>query len=415
MFDRHLLPRVVVATVVVAVLGAPAGASEGASPEQALHVGSVLASRSTTVAVSHPGPQSAGTLALNWGDIESTPGAWKGNYAVLQTWDSARIAELKQKNPGIKILMYKDVAAVRKDSAESGEYSTGLSYREAAENGWLLEDGSGQILEWSDWAGLYPTDVGSAGYQARWGRNVLDELRAHDWDGVMMDDVLTTLSHSTVQDRTATKIPSNSAMYAATGSFLSEVGRRIKRAGFLAVPNLTVEWDNWHSVMADWTRYVSGWENEYFVKWGLGKSDRFVGADWRWKMRMAAWCAQRGVPLLAITYSTMDDHAAQTYHRATWLLTWNGRTGSSIFVPDGDFTDHWLSRPATRIGRPIGARHVLADTGVYRRDYTGGVVLVNPTGATRTVSLGGVFTTLSGREVSQVTLRSATGVLLRQS
>ena len=309
--------------------------------------------------------------------------------------------------------MYKDVAAVRKDAHESGRHSTGLSYREAAENGWLLEDESGHVIAWSDWPGLYPTDVGSPGYQERWGLRVLAELRQHDWDGVMMDDTLTSLSHSTVGDRVSTEIPTDEAMYAATESFLSEVARKIQRKGFLAVPNLTIEYDNWHDTITDWTRYVSGWENEHFVKWGLGEGDRFVGPDWKWKMRMAAWCAKRDVPLLAITYSTTDDRAAATYHRATWLLTWNGHTGSSIFVPEEQATNHWLTAPTVRIGRPDGARHQVGDSGVWRRSYTGGAVVVNPTDGTRTVRLGGAYTKLSGRVVTQVTLRSTTAVLLR--
>ena len=141
---------------------------------------------------------------------------------------------------------------------------------------------------------------------------------------------------------------------------------------------MTVEWNTWRAVMEDWTHYVSGWENRYFVKWGLDRSGaRFVGADWQWKMEMSAWLADRNVPLLAITYSNRDDLAIQTYHRATWLLTWNGRTGASIFVPYGG-----QRRPLDRAPRsrsaPTETRHVVGSTGVWRRNYTAGTTLVNP-------------------------------------
>ncbi|HEU5037920.1 MAG TPA: putative glycoside hydrolase [Nocardioides sp.] len=359
-------------------------------------------------------PRSSGILTLDAGDIDATPGAWKGSWLVLQSWEYARIPALKAQNPRLRILMYKDVSATRKDSHETGLFSTGVSFREAAANDWLLTDGAGRPLEWSDWTGLYPADVGNNGYQRRWGDNVLAELRAHDWDGVLMDDTLTYLSHSTVGGRVSTQIPDDGAMYDATESFLARVDRRIQQAGFLAVPNLTVEWNTWRGVLEDWTPYVSGWENEYFVKWGLDRAGaRFVGPDWQWKTDLAAWCADRDVPLLAVTYSNRDDVAAQLYHRATWLLTWNGRTGASIFVPEESDVDHWTSAATVEIGTPAERRHLVGNTGVWRRDYSGGTVLVNPGSQARQVRVGRGYERLGGRAVSGVRVPPLSGVILR--
>lgn len=329
---------------------------------------------------STPASTSSGLLTLDWGDIDATPQAWRADYLVLQPWEHARIPALKARNPRLRVLMYKDVSAVVREPHESGVFATGVSYDDAAAHDWLLTDAGGRVVEWSDWRGLYPVDVGSASYQDRWGSNVLGELRAHDWDGVMMDDTLTYLSHPTVGGRTATRLPTDQAMYAATESFLTRVAGRVRRGGYLAVPNLTVEWDTWRRTLADWTPLVSGWENEYFVKWGLDRTgSRFTGADWEWKMRMARWLAVRRVPLLAVTYSDRDDVAAQVYHRATWLLTWNGRTGASVFVPAESDADHWVPRATTDIGRPTGPPRRGAD-GLWRRTYTRGHVVVNPGG-----------------------------------
>ena len=33
----------------------------------------------------------------------------------------------------------------------------------------------------------------------------------------------------------------------------------------------------WDSVVPDWSPYVSGWETEYFVKWGTDGEPRFEG------------------------------------------------------------------------------------------------------------------------------------------
>jgi hypothetical protein len=356
---------------------------------------------------------SAGVLALDWGDIDATADAWKANYVVLQSWEAARIPALKAKNPRLTVLMYKDTSAAVKVPHESGRYATGVSFGEAAANGWLLRDRAGRTVEWSDWAGLFPTDVADPSYQDRWGDNVLAELRQGGWDGVLMDDALTYLSHATVGHRTPTAISTDAAMYAATESFLAHVAPRIERQGFLAVPNVTVEWNTWHDVMTDWTPYVSGWENEYAVKWGLDRDgERFVGADWLWKMRMAAWCADRDVPLLSVTYSNRDDAAAQIYHRATWLMTWNGRTGSSIFVPEESFIDHWVPRAALDVGMPAGPR-VRLDSGVWSRPYSRGLVLVNPTAGAQTVPLARPYKRLGGKRVTEIRLAPLSGAVLR--
>lgn len=358
-------------------------------------------------------PTGAGILALNHGDLDDTrmSGA---DYIVMQAWEGARIAGYKRAHPGVRVLMYKDVSAVRKDASDTGIYSTGLSYDEARNAGFLLRDRDGDVIEWSDWPGLYPTDVGARGYQDRWRDNVLRELRAAPWDGVMLDDTLTSLSHSTYGGAVPTRIPTDAAMRAATTSFLSRVGPALKRAGFMAVPNVTIEWDTWHRTVQDWTRYVSGWENEYFVKWGLDRSSRFVSADWQWKSDLAAWCARRNVPLLAITYSDRNDAAAQTYHRATWLLTWNGRTGASIFVPAEVGASHWSPRANTRLGRPSRAQTVDRRTGVHQRRYAGGLVLVNPTTTGRRVPVGRHLSNLAGHRVRSVWLPPASGALLRR-
>jgi hypothetical protein len=405
-----LRAKTLIAAAALGAVLAPSGsgsATTSADPSPTAGTVSVTASRAAA-------QRSAGILTLDGGDITATPDAWRGNYLVLQPWEFARIPALKQKNPNLKVLMYKDVSAARKDAHETGIFSTGVSYRQAEANKWLLTDRNGRVVEWSDWTGLYPTSIGNAGYQQQWGSNVLTELRKYHWDGVMMDDTLTYLSHDTVGGRTSTQIPTDQAMYAATESFLNHVAGRIETAGFMAVPNVTVEWNTWHAVMEDWTHYVSGWENEYFVKWGLDSGGpRFVGPDWQWKMEMAAWCAARNVPLLAITYSNRADTSIQTYHRATWLLTWNGRTGSSIFVPYESNVNHWTGAATVEIGKPTQTRHLIGSTGVWRRNYTLGAVLVNPTKTARTVAAGTGYRTVSGTPVSTVRVPALSGVILR--
>ena len=145
---------------------------------------------------------------------------------------------------------------------------------------------------------------------------VLTELRAHDWDGVMLDDTLTALSHPTVDDLTPTQIPDDAAMQDATESFLRAVGPRLQAAGYLAVPNLTVDPDGWDEVMPRWTPWVSGWENEFFVKFGADADPRFVGDAWESRLAMTAWAlnTEGGV---SVPFSRLSSLVLDPKQRAT--------------------------------------------------------------------------------------------------
>lgn len=354
----------------------------------------------------------SGVLALDWGDLDKTPRAGRGDVVIMQSWEYPRIPQLRQDNPGVTILMYKDVSATVKEAeSATGRFPSGVGYDDVAATHpeWFLRDRTGTIVEWSDWSGLYPMDIANRSYQATWSSNVLAELRQHDWDGVMMDDVLTWRSHSTFGDRVPTALPDDAAQYAATTSFLSRVGPRIKAAGYLAVPNVSVEWDNWRTTMADWTRYVSGWENEHFTNW-QGDSARFSGADWQWKHDLAVWLADRDVPLYAVTYGSASDTVAQTFHRASWLLTWNGRTGASIFVPSELDASHWQPAATRSVGRPLGAARQLPN-GTWIRRFSAGIVTVNPTTAPQTTNLGGTYRR-GARRVARIQLAPSTAAIL---
>ena len=71
----------------------------------------------------------------------------------------------------------------------------------------------------------------------------------------------------------------------------------------------------------------------------------------------------------------------------------------------------WYAGYDAVLGTPIGARY--AWNGVLRRDFTGGIALMNAFGGdTVTLTLPGTYTNTSGTEVSSVTLAGGTGAVL---
>ena len=378
---------------------------------------------------------SVGVLALRGGDVAATPelvdvSAHPGardslGYVVLNAWEFPRIAAIKAAWPGVKVLVYKDASAtVAYSSALAADGSrhdnallpAGVGYHWAVANepSWFLRDASGRPIEWADYRGVWPMDVGNPGYQRAWLSNVLSEVRANGWDGVMLDDTLSYLSHPTVGDAVATQIPDDAAMVRSMGSFLATVGTGLKAAGYLAVPNVTLTWRTWRPVLTSWSPSVSGWLLEYFVKWGTTPAyPRMGGSDWASRLDIIDLAQSLDTFVLPVTYGSAGDAGLQTYQRASWLLAWDGRAGASIFVPSESTASH--VRPAARwaLGAPLAARYPVNGGAVWRRDYSGGTVLVNPSGTSQSLALGASYRDADGLLVDRVTLPPQSAELLQ--
>jgi hypothetical protein len=73
--------------------------------------------------------------------------------------------------------------------------------------------------------------------------------------------------------------------------------------------------------------------------------------------------------------------------------------------------DNWWSGYDVDLGTPLGARY--SWNNVFRRDYTGGIVVLNPNGAsTVSLTLPGTYTTTSGTQVTEVTLSGGQAAVL---
>jgi hypothetical protein len=349
------------------------------------------------------------SCAQNAGDLS------RYDYAILNAWDAYRIPALKAANPALKLLVYKN-ASMTVDYSVSGGVdnpflTTGVGYAAASATHpeWFLRDTAGQRVESSGYAGAWLMDLGSRAYQDAWLQNVAAEVRAQGWDGVMVDDVnVTPRWHTGV--RTLAAYPTDASYTAATRSFLARVGPALRAQGALFVPNIYTEWPTGPVVWRDWLQFTSGAVQEYWTKWGQASGDHFTGADWSYRQQFLGITQAAGKLYLGVTYAPKSDVRSMTYARASFLLDWNGGSSALVFeAPDGQ--DPYASEWTAQIGRPAGAKVVAG--GAWRRGYSGGTVLVNPSGAPVTVTLGRPHLQADGTRVSSVTLAPATGLVLR--
>jgi len=106
------------------------------------------------------------------------------------------------------------------------------------------------------------------------------------------------------------------------------------------------------------------------------------------------------------------------YCYASYLVGYNTRAHCFFYwhsnAEGGYGAINWFTLWELAIGEPIGD-YFEAD-GLFRRDFTGGIVLVNPNdaGAAKTVRLNGTYLDSAGKVVTSVTLSNKTGAVLKK-
>lgn len=345
-------------------------------------------------------------------------------YVILHSWEADRIAQLKSSNPNLKALEYKDASLTASYSCKNGVddalIPTGVGYCYSDKNHpeWFLTDPAGNRIQSCSWSSLWLMDVGNASYQQAWLDNVATEAKARGFDGVMLDDVNQSQTGH-LCGRTIAKYPQAADFTAAMSSFMAKVGRGLSSRGLLVMPNIFIAnwWDS--SGIAAWDTFLSnssGAVQEYFTKWGMDSGQWFTDDggyhnDWTSRQEFLRRTQAAGKIFVGLTYAPSTDLRSMRYARASFLADWNGGPSALSFEPTTpEQQDPYNSIWTKDLGSPLGAKYRVGLA--WRRDFSGGVIVVNPSTSQQTVGLGGTFSTLSGQLVTSVTLGTADAAIL---
>jgi len=333
-------------------------------------------------------------------------------YVGMNAGDFARITTLKASNPTLKALVYKDMASTRSWSC-GGLVSAGLDYCWVNTNhpDWFTLDQTGQRIEWSGFPGQWQMDVGNAAYQSAWAANVISELKANGWDGVVIDNANVDES-GYLGGKTMSEYPTQASYQAASRSFLASVCPQVIAAGFLCLPNIQAQ-----PVLAnaalwkDWIQFTSGGTREYWTKWNSDTSGRYGDGGWNDLESVFTTVESAGKIFLPVTYAPMSDVASMRYARASFLLRWDGGPSAFLFAPTPEAQDPWSPEWTTEIGVPVGDPVQVGSA--WKRAFTGGMVVVNPSSSvTVTVQLGASYSLPGGSTASAVTLAPLSGLVV---
>jgi hypothetical protein len=169
---------------------------------------------------------------------------------------------------------------------------------------------------------------------------------------------------------------------------LAYAGPRIQAAGKLAIPNFG-SWTQYPGVVSQWLRYVSGGEDEMFAKWSTAAGVGYRSAiDWKIQQEEIQSTEAIGKRFLAITQAEPTDSQAVRFGWASALLDGNGATS---FMAAGDYdSESWSSEYEVPLGEPAGAATQIGG-GAWAREFSGGLVVVNPGTSPVRVALGGTY------------------------
>jgi Hypothetical glycosyl hydrolase family 15 len=338
---------------------------------------------------------------------------------VLNSWDYRLIPVLKRANPAVGVWVYKDLSGVRSDDcttrggqcgtcppgvADSRFLSSGVGYCWLRRHhpGWLLRAaGTGGPFRFRGYPATWEADYGNGAYQRQWIRNVLADVRGHGWDGVVVDNALTTANAY----GTAARYPTDASVQAATYAALRRVGAALRTAGVGSVANVGYA-TSFPGLWQRWLGPVGGLEQEFYLSYTTQPGA--VGARWSaYQDEVSSCAAQNKVCWFhAGSYSAAVSARTRGYALASLLLATDGRQLLAV----GAFAPAPAPLRAA-LGHPLGAVDRLGQA--WRRSFAGGVAVVNPSGARSVARLGRAYLDGTGQPVSTVVLPPATGMILR--
>jgi hypothetical protein len=268
-------------------------------------------------------------------------------------------------------------------------------------NGWLLHNSSGQELV--SHYGYLLANVGNVSFQNDFKQRILNFLALHSWiDGVYFDNGAVSMPQQMgvsypIYDENNNLLWSNDTDFQkAQIALMANVAGALKARGYVVGYNAR----GYDGTVASQDGTLSKWWMDQYApyvtaamieEWHQREDTHAVtlsGTDAWWKhwdewQSVETYAQSKGLEFWPTDYIAKSGEDSQCrYLRGSYLLDWNGK--GSIMLMSWDGTDFWNSCTATNVGLPSGAKYQVA-TGVWRRDYTGGYVIVNPTASTVTV------------------------------
>lgn len=312
---------------------------------------------------------------------------------------SGYVAAMKQANGDVILLTYLNAAFAQK--------SQGSVFPES----WYSRDKYGRKIQ-SKAYGNYLMDPSHAGWIDNRVKLCVDLLKSTGYDGCALDmmgpaPLLTSYVTSLPINPKTGKVWTKSEWMAATSNIARQVKKAVSPAlvfgnGLGYGPRY---FDSGAKVLLNG---IDGGVAEIFVRTaGQGINQYRSESSWKKDVDMLVDAGSRGKSVLTLTKVWVSGTTAQknVWHKYAYASFLLGTNGTSYFTFSyGKDTDPTKGHSwwEIEIGQPL--EHYATTGGLYHRAFSGGFVVVNPTGTTRSMKLGATYRDLSGGLRSSVTV-----------
>ena len=331
-----------------------------------------------------------------------------------------RVRELRQLNPNIKILVYITAQEIRKDAAQSTSIMRRRLAARLPEAAYVHDTSGNRMSYWPGAQLLNMADnapvIGGQRPNSIMAKFVAKDLLATGlWDGVFFDnawDGLTWFTHEADLDGSGGGNRDIDTHWQNGMKFLFNETRRLSGDKYLLVGN---------GGNRTYRDELNGLMLENFPSSG----------GWTGTMQLYQFYenGSRAPRMLIINRNSgntgrQDDYRSMRYGLGSTLL------GNGYYSYDYGDQNHaqtwWYDEYNVKLGTPTGPAQSAGGSTAYhddvwRRDYTSGVVVVNATGDTKQVDLGGEYEKIIGQQdptvndgsiVSDITLAPHDSVVL---
>jgi putative glycosyl hydrolase-like family 15 (GHL15) protein len=404
-------PALVLALVLLVVAGCSAGAPAGD------HGGG-----SVVPGPGEPPPAPADRCGGLWYAIGDRPTereleAAAGRYGVvvLNSWETDALDRLKELDPEMKVLVYKDLSstrdyggAVTSDGSDAEHLPTGVGFADAERDHpeWFATDTDGDRIEWDGYPQHWQMTVWEPAYQQAWADSVTREVVDAGWDGVFADNDFATLRFysDAVLAGTDDQAGTDRLIRDGLDEMITVVGERLAEEGRILVPNVSEA----RLYPGRWTEHsrFGGAMEENFAQRVDGRLLTWEGNGWTELLETS-----RDPDRLTLLVTAGDDRAAATGAAGAALLAGPGTCWTSAHEV-GYKQPEWTVAQDTDLGAPLGEA-VSTEDGAWTREFERGWAVVNPTSDDVAVQLSEGLTDLNGRPVEAgPTVAAADGFVL---
>lgn len=244
---------------------------------------------------------------------------------------------------------------------------------------WFLTGSNGDILGKGQYSVM---DPGNRGWQNFWLQRASFLQKTFNWDGIFLDNVEASLSKLAEWGQQPGAYPDDASYQAAIEGELKWLYTSYFHPNGIPVyANIIAIRDP--QVFLRYLQYLDGAMLENFAT-GWPTDAGLSDAEWEQQMQMAEQAQALGKTVILVSQGSQYDQQSEEFALASYLLVSDG-LAYFRYTNQNNYEEIWnYANEKTDLGKPLGPRYQVGQS--WKRDFTKGTVIVDPTARTASIT-----------------------------